>query len=112
MTTQIEDQPSGDLAGCSPDDALYLLRSGGTTAVRCPTRWMDDHHAYVVAPLATATAMHQRWEALTRPPGQKGARAEGRCLQVELISADTLLGPDSGKEGLLLRYFEQKPGMA
>jgi hypothetical protein len=73
---------------------------------------MDDHHAYVVAPLATATAMHQRWEALTCPPGQQGGRGGERRLQVELISADTLLGQDSGKEGLLLRYFEQRPGTA
>ncbi len=99
---------SGVDAGTITDRDLYLVGSDSSRPVRCTTRWMDERHAYVVAPLATAKAAEQRWEALTAPPAGGGRSSTRRRLSVELISANALLGPDSGKEGLLLRYFEGK----
>ncbi len=101
---------SGDRTGDEPEQTLYLLSTGSRRPVRCTTRWKDDQHAYVVAPLATARVAGQRWQALSEPVagGSKKARGTGRT--VELVSAKALMGADSGKEELVLRYFEAKPG--
>ena len=103
---------SGDHAGPEAEQALFLLGSGSRQPVQCTTRWRDDRHAYVVAPLATARAARQQWQALTCPPDGDPAAVREPDLNVELVAANALLGADSGKEGLLLRYFPRKPGTA
>ena len=112
MTSRQSSEPTKDVAGPPTETLLVLLGSGDKKGVPCTTRWMDDRHAYVVAPLATATTVHQQWEAMAVPSIKDQTTVRERRLHVELISADILLGSDSGKEGLLLRYFERKPGTA
>jgi len=95
--------------GVAPSDRpFYLFGSDGRRAVRCRTRWMTDKFAYVVAPLATATAVRQRWHASTSTPQTPRQDAPAGGFSVELISAETLLGSDSGNEGLLLRFLAPK----
>lgn len=88
---------------------LYLLGSEQKSPVECSTRWMDDRHAYVVAPLATARMAGQEWDVVTSP-GKPGRKAPKERRHAQLVAADALLGPDSGKEGLLLRFFEPGSG--
>ena len=82
---------------------LYLFGGDGRCVVRCRTRWVADNCVYVVAPLGTATAVKQRWQASAFAPADAGPPGRQRQVAVELVSAETLLGSDSGKEGLLLR---------
>ncbi len=84
---------------------FFLFGGDGRRKVRCRTRWMTDKYAYVVAPMATATLVRQRWQAATTVPQTEPVGLADQELQVELVSAETLLGADSGKEGLLLRFL-------
>lgn len=108
MTRHVSTLPADQFSDTSGDSGTLVLGPDSQTPVRCAARWIDDRHAYVVAPLATATAVHQRWEACALLTDRGQSIPRERRLLVELISADTL-GSDSGKEGLLLRYSE-KPG--
>ncbi len=98
-----------DQADSQTEESLYLLGSWNPRPIRCTTRWSDDCHAYVVAPLATARIARQQWRAMSGPRLTKRGKAQSRVPNVELVSANALLGADSGKEGLLLRFFEGKP---
>ncbi|MHC4063907.1 MAG: hypothetical protein ACYSUI_05330 [Planctomycetota bacterium] len=90
---------------------FYLFGGGGRRAVPCRVRWISDHYAYVVAPLATATAVKQQWEAAAVVPADSDqSQAHERRIQVELVSAEALLGSDSGREGLLLRFLGSQEG--
>ena len=82
---------------------FYLFGGDGRRAVRCRTRWVADNCVYVVAPLGTARAVKQRWQASAFLPGDPATPARQRRVNVELVSAESLLGSDSGMEGLLLR---------
>jgi len=101
------------------DAPFYLFRGTGGRKVSCRTRWISDEYAYVVAPLATATSVRQHWNAATDLPAAGRGNAGGqRQLEVELVSAEALLGSDSGREGLLLRFLrprstpvDEPPGM-
>ena len=92
------------------DRPLYLFGEHGPRTVCCRTRWMTDKYAYVVAPLATATLVRQRWQATTSAPNRDREPVVNRRGQfdVELVSAEALWGSDSGKEGLLLRFLAPK----
>ena len=110
MESQLEMTAATDVPECSTDLPFYLFGGAGRRAVPCRARWISDRYAYVVAPLATATAVRQQWEATAFvPPTDPHSEARQRHLQVELVSAETLLGADSGREGLLLRFLGSKP---
>jgi hypothetical protein len=88
------------------DLPFFLFGGGGRRAVHCRARWVSDRYAYVVAPLATATAVKQQWNATAIVPSADGSiPTRERHVQVELVSAEELLGSDSGREGLLLRVL-------
>ncbi len=113
MNSQLESSGSQTQATSATDLPFFLFSEQGRRAVPCQARWVSDKYAYVVAPLATARAVKQRWEATAFVPGgrQPGA-ARQQHVQVELMSAETLFGADSGREGLLLRFLgsEERTG--
>ncbi|HUU84241.1 MAG TPA: hypothetical protein VM243_12125 [Phycisphaerae bacterium] len=82
---------------------FYLFGGDGRYIVRSRIRWVADNCIYVVAPLGTATAIKQRWQASAFYPADPDEQGRRRHVNVELISAEALLGSDSGNEGLLLR---------
>jgi hypothetical protein len=90
-------------SGSATNMPFYLFGEGGRSVVRCRTRWVADNRVYVVAPLGTARAVKQRWEASAWAPSDSGGPSGQRPVPVELVSAESLLGSDSGMEGLLLR---------
>ena len=87
---------------------FYLFGNDRRCIVRCRTRWVSDNCVYVVAPLGTATAVRQRWQASAFLPTDRSLRSPTEDVSVELVSAESLLGADSGKEGLLLRIADRK----
>lgn len=102
-----------EVGSAPPTDLPFYLfgGAGAQRAVPCRARWVSDRYAYVVAPLATATTVKQQWEATAFIPAS-GDRppAHQRRVQVELVSAEALLGSDSGREGLLLRFLGSRSG--
>ena len=88
------------------DKSFYLFEGDGRCPVRCRTRWIADDRIYVVAPFGTATAVKQHWQASAVLPTERGSRTGQQPLSVELLSAESLLGADSGSEGLLLRVAD------
>ena len=87
---------------------FYLFGNDRRCVVRCRTRWVSDNCVYVVAPLGTATAVRQHWRASAFVPTDQGHRTPHEDVSVELVSAESLLGADSGMEGLLLRIAGRK----
>jgi hypothetical protein len=93
----------GSGAKDATDKSFYLFGGNGRWPIRCRTRWIAEDRIYVVAPLGTATAVKQHWQASTVLPTERGSPTGQQRLSVELVSAESLLGADSGSEGLLLR---------
>ncbi|MCP4245869.1 MAG: hypothetical protein GY778_02365 [bacterium] len=113
MNNQLESSGSQAQAQSSTDLPFFLFGEQGRRAVPCQARWVSDRYAYVVAPLATARAVKQQWEATAFVPGgRQSSAARQQHVQVELMSAETLMGADSGREGLLLRFLGSKEGTA
>ena len=113
MDSQLESPGDQTQATSAKDLPFFLFNEQGRRAVPCQARWVSDKYAYVVAPLATARAVKQRWEATAFiPGGRRPGAARQQHVQVELMSAETLMGADSGREGLLLRFLdsEQRTG--
>ncbi len=88
------------------DKSFYLFEGDGRYPIRCRTRWTADDRIYVVAPLGTATAVKQHWQASAVLPTERGSPTGRQRLSVDLVSAESLLGADSGLEGLLLRIAD------
>ncbi len=88
------------------DKPFYLLGGNGRCPILCRTRWTADELIYVVAPLGTATAVKQHWQASAVLPTERDGPTGQQRLSVDLVSAESLLGADSGSEGLLLRIAE------
>lgn len=99
--TELDTCTGSELPG-SP--CTIVLSSAESVAVRGRAEWMTSDQAYVVVPYGTARSVRQHWNAVAIVPDREAPnRSRELRMKAELMSAETVVCPESETEGLLLR---------
>ena len=99
--TESDRRTGSELPG-SP--CTIVLSSTESVPVHGRAEWMTSDRAYVVVPYGTARSVRQHWNAVAIVPDRKAPnRSRELRMKAELMSAETVICPESGTEGLLLR---------